>query len=106
MELTYKYRQIKKIAQEVKKVHKINSLVEVVQYVFSDDDVFNIFVREGAGLKSNSAAEEFIEQAMENGEDYFAIQQEVVRGLIKANFYVKELTEILNNLTVSTEVVA
>jgi len=101
MDLKFNYLKIRKIAKEVRKTYKINSLVEIVQYVFSDDEILSVFIREGAELKTNSEADALISDAMETGIDYFDIQQEVVKGLIDANFYKKELQEMLNSLTVS-----
>lgn len=104
MDLVFNYSKIKKIAKEVKKVYTVRSLVEIVQYIFMDEDIMTLFIREGADLKSNSEADTYIGDAMMGGTDYFEIQQEIVRALIAANFYKKELQEMLNSLTVSTEV--
>lgn len=98
MKLSYTYSKIKKIAKEVKKIYKVGSLVEIVQYVFSDEDVLSIFIREGANLKDNEAADNLIGETMLEGVDYFEIQQEVIKGLIDGNFYKKELQEMLNSL--------
>ena len=104
MELNYTYAKIKKIAKEVKKTYPIGSIVEAVQYVFADEDILSVFVREGADLKDNGAADELIGETMAEGVDYFDIQQEVIKGLIRANFYKTQLQEMLKNLTVSAEV--
>lgn len=104
MELNYTYRKIKKIAKEVKKKYTIHHMVEICPFIFQDDDIFEYSVREGADLTNNDAAAEMIEKAMIDGIDYMDVQKEVIRSLIKANFCVKELTEMLNTLEVSTEV--
>lgn len=101
MQLDYTYSKIKKIAKEVRGKYQINSLVEIVQYAFSDEDILTVFIREGSGCKTNAEADKLIDETMQGGTDYFEIQQEVIRGLISANFYKKELQEMLNNLTVS-----
>ena len=94
MELGYTYLKIKKIAKKVKEIYKISSMVEIVQYVFSDEDILTLFVREGADCKDNKAADELIEQTMIDGVDYFDIQKMVIEALIAANFYKKELQEM------------
>lgn len=100
MELTYTYGQILLIAKEVRKMGiKIGQLVEIVQYIFSDENVLHVFVRIGGGYSKNEEAIEAIGNAMANGEDYFEIQQDVLRALIAANFYKKELQEMLNSLS-------
>lgn len=104
MDLTFNYIKIRKIAKEVKKSYKVNSLVEIVQYVFSDEDVLSAFIREGLDLKTNAEADNKISEAMENGADYFEIQQDVIRALIAANFYKKELQTMIDSLTTQTEV--
>lgn len=102
MDLSFTYSKIKRIAKEVKKTYKVGSLVEIVQYVFSDEDVLSLFIKEGSDLKGIDEADALIDKTMADGVDYFEIQQEVIRGLIKANFYKKELQEMLDSLTVST----
>lgn len=101
MTLDYTYIKIKKIAKEVRAKYQINSMAEIVQYVFSDEDVLTVFVREGSDSKTNAEADMVISEVMQTGVDYFEIQQEVVKGLIRANFYKKELQEMLNSLAVS-----
>ncbi len=103
MELSYTYGDILQIAKEVKKFYKLSQLVEMVQFVFQDEVVLHIFVRYGLKLKSNDEAIEKIGEAMADGEDFFEIQQDVIRGLIKANFYKKELEQILQNITTTAQ---
>lgn len=103
MELTYTYKKILEISKEIKRMGlKVGQLVEIVQYVFSDENVLHVFVRIGGGYSKNEDAINAICEAMEQGVDYFEIQQDVLRALIAANFYKKELQEMLNNLN-STE---
>ena len=51
MDLVYTYLKIKKIAKTIKEKYKISSMVEIVQYVFSDEDILTLFVRVGADCK-------------------------------------------------------
>ena len=102
MDLVYTYLKIKKIAKTIKEKYKISSMVEIVQYVFSDEDILTLFVRVGADCKDNKEADELINQAMIDGLDYFEIQQRVIEALIDANFYRKELQEMLKTLEVQT----
>ena len=100
MELNYTYSKILRIAKEVKKLGiKVGQLVEIVQFIFTNENVLHIFVREGCELKSDEEAIEAIGEAMANGEDYFDIQKDVLQALINANFYKKELQEMLSALT-------
>lgn len=98
MELNYNYEQIYDIAKEVKKKHTISQIVEIANLAVLDEDVLNIFVRVGAGanLKDNRSALKYISDNMENGEDIYDIQLDVIRALIRANFYAKELQKILD----------
>lgn len=102
MDLVYTYLKIKKIAKTIKEKYKISSMVEIVQYVFSDEDILTLFVRVGADCKDNKEADELINQAMIDGLDYFEIQKRVIEALIEANFYKKELQEMLKTLEVQT----
>lgn len=102
MDLVYTYLKIKKIAKTIKEKYKISSMVEIVQYVFSDEDILTLFVRVGADCKDNKDADELINQAMIDGLDYFEIQKRVIEALIEANFYKKELQEMLKTLEVQT----
>lgn len=98
MDLTYNYGKILKIAKEVRKNHSITQTVEMVQFVFTDENVLHLFVKEGLDIDTTDKAIKAISEAMENGEDYLDIQKSVVRGLIDANFYKKELRQVLDNL--------
>jgi len=99
MELSYTYKKILDVAKEIKKMGiKIGQLVEIVQYIFSDENVLHVFVRIGGGYSKNEDAINAICEEMENGKDFFEIQQDVLRALIAANFYKKELQEMLNTL--------
>lgn len=100
MELGYTYLKIKRIAKKIKEHNKISSMVEIVQFVFSDEDAFELFVKEGADCKDNKEAQELINQAMLDGLDYFELQKKVIEALIDANFYKKELQEMLKTLEV------
>lgn len=102
MELGYTYLKIRKIAKKIKETYKIGSLVEIVQFVFSDEDVFELFIREGADCKDNKEAQELINSTMQDGVDYFELQKKVIEALIDANFYKKELQEMLKTLEVQT----
>ena len=102
MDLVYTYLKIKKIAKTIKEKYKISSMVEIVQYVFSDEDILTLFVRVGADCKDNKEADDLINQAMIDGLDYFEIQKRVIEALIEANFYKKELQEMLKTLEVQT----
>lgn len=102
MELGYTYLKIRKIAKKIKENHKISSMVEIVQFVFSDEDILTLFVKEGADCKDNKEADELINNAMIDGTDYFDIQKMVIEALIEANFYRKELQEMLKTLEVQT----
>lgn len=100
MVLEFNYGKILGIAKECrKKGLKVGQLVEVVQYIFTDEEVLHIFVRVGGNLGKNEDAINAIGEEMANGVDYFEIQQNVLRALIEANFYKKELQEMLNSLT-------
>lgn len=100
MELVYSYLKIKKIAKKIKENNKISSMVEIVQFIFSDEDIFELFVKEGADCKDYKEAQELISQAMIDGVDYFDLQKKVIEALIEANFYKRELQEMLKTLEV------
>ena len=96
MELNYTFEQIYDIAKEVKKKHTVQQIIEIANLAVVDEDVLSIFVRVGADLKDNRAALKYIGEAMANGVDFYDIQLEVIRALIRANFYGKELQKILD----------
>lgn len=98
MKLHYNYAKILSVYKQVKKSYEVNQLVEMVQFVFTSEDVLHLFIKEGLDLKTTDEAIQAISDAMEQGEDYFDIQQDVVQGLIDANFCVKVLTQILEDL--------
>lgn len=99
MGLKFTYRKILEISKILKaKGLKFNQLVEMVQFIYTDEEAFQAFIRIGADCADNDGAIDFISAEMESGKDYFDVQQSVIEALIEANFYKKELQDMLKAL--------
>lgn len=99
MQLKFTYKKILEVAKILRaKGLKFNQLVEMVQFIFTDEEAFQTFIRVGADCKDNDGAIDFISAEMESGKDYFDVQQGVIEALIAANFYKKELQDMLKAL--------
>jgi hypothetical protein len=97
LDLKYTNLDIKVLARKVKQTYKIDSLVQMVQYVFSDADIFNEFVRVGAHTTEDKA-DKLIQSELDADRDYLDVQMDVVEGLIASGFYKKELRAMLTTL--------
>lgn len=106
MNLRLDYLKILKIAEEAKRTQnlKLQTLVEIVGYIFIDTNIFAAFVREGLELKDNKEANKVINETMLGGTDVEDIQKDILKYLISVNFYAKELQKILDALENNLEV--
>ena len=96
--LNFTWKNLATIALEAKKKFNVQSLQDIIPLMYVDVEIFELFIREGAGLETISAARDLITSTMASGVDFEDVQLMVIDALIAANFYRAKLEEIKKTL--------